>query len=109
MKRAADHPLEFYPGFALTYGQINGLGDDFYAASKPICLGKDANEQRQLFQAAFSGLAKRSSRQPKEAKDILAALKDEVDVVGEAIKKGQDPSEVYGKVKDQNLKFWWLT
>jgi len=41
---AAEELLKLENGLGLTYGQINGLGGDFFDGFTPICQGKDSKE-----------------------------------------------------------------
>jgi hypothetical protein len=41
-------------GNKLSYGQINGLGGDFFATMTPICMGSSFEEQCTLFEKAFA-------------------------------------------------------
>ncbi|KAL1748022.1 fungal fucose-specific lectin-domain-containing protein [Schizophyllum fasciatum] len=106
---AIDHKFTLANGLVVTYGQINGLAGDFYGTTNPISDGKDAQDQSTRFQAAFNTLAAPSSRQPKEARDILAVLQTEVDAVNDALHRHEDPSVAYHKLPDVSAKLQWLT
>jgi len=106
---ASDHKLKLNDTLSLTYGQINGLGGDFYGTYDPISDGKDLQEQIERFVRAYNTLADGGPRLPKEAFDILKVLQAEVDAVNEALKHHQDPSTVYPKLEDVDKTLEWLT
>ncbi|KAL1679136.1 fungal fucose-specific lectin-domain-containing protein [Schizophyllum commune] len=106
---AIDHKYTLKNGLVVTYGQINGLAGDFYGTTDPISDGKDAQDQSKRFLAAFSTLADPGSRQPKEARDILAVLQTEVDAVNDALHRHEDPSVAYNQLPDVSAKLQWLT
>ena len=96
-------------GLQLTYGQINGLAGDFYATINPISDGKDLQDQRSRFLRAWYWLAEDKTRTPFEAPKILSLLTKEVDMVQEALDKGQDPSTVYPNIPDVTAGLELLT
>ncbi|KAL1747999.1 fungal fucose-specific lectin-domain-containing protein [Schizophyllum fasciatum] len=103
---AIDHIFTLTNGLMATYGQINGLAGDFYGTTNPISDGTDHTAR---FRAAFATLNDRSSRQPKEARDILAVLQGEVDAVNDALHRHEDPSVAYNQLPDVTAKLQALT
>ncbi|KEP48958.1 phosphatidylcholine-hydrolyzing phospholipase C [Rhizoctonia solani 123E] len=106
---AFDHKFTLDNGLNVTYGQINGLAGDFYGTDKPISDGADAQDQSTRFVAAYNTLAGVSSRQPKEAQDILSVLQTEVAAVNKALADHIDPSIVYNQLPDVTSKLELLT
>ena len=104
-----DHPFTLKNGLQVTYGQINGLSGDFYGTTKPISDGTTVQDRTDRFLAAYNKLSDVSSRQPKEAQDILAVLKTEVDAVNDALHHHQDPSIVYSQLPDVSWKLQLIT
>lgn len=96
-------------GLHLTYGQINGLGGDFYGTKNPISDGTSQEAQSERFSAAYRKLAYKSSRQPNEAVEILRVLRAEVDAVNHALQDGEDPSKAYSTLPDTTAKFERIT
>lgn len=101
---AKDYPFKLSNALNLTYGEINGLGGDFYGTNDPISDGSTQEEQRSRFMAAFKTLADPSGLQPGEALAILGALQEEVDAVNEALRKHEDPSIAYSKLPADEWK-----
>ncbi|KAI1171066.1 hypothetical protein F4777DRAFT_566875 [Nemania sp. FL0916] len=107
--QGADLPLALPNGLNLTYGEINGLGGDFYATVNPISDGETLDQQMEYFLAAFDALATDTSRQPDEAQEILELLQEEVDTLNAAIEMGEDPSVAYSTLPDQTASFEEIT
>jgi len=61
------------------------------------------------FRAAFSQLADDKTRQPAEARQILAIAKDERDTFAAAVAKGTDPSAAYATLEDMSLAYEGVT
>jgi hypothetical protein len=61
------------------------------------------------FQDAYDTLASPSSRQPKEANEIIAVLQAEVDAVNKALENHEDPSKAYATLPSVNGKLTWIT
>ncbi|KAF9692945.1 hypothetical protein EKO04_008962 [Ascochyta lentis] len=97
---AKNKPFMLQNGLEVTYGQINGLAGDFYATVNPISDGKDPQDQRNRFLQAWHWLAIDTTRNPLEAQQILKLLFKEVEMVQDALDKGEDPSTVYPKIPD---------
>ncbi|KAI0340287.1 hypothetical protein BDW22DRAFT_1379022 [Trametopsis cervina] len=106
---ASDHKFTLPNGLSLTYGQINGLSGDFYGTSNPISDGANDQDRSMRFVTAYNTLANDSSRQPREAMDILKVLQAEVDAVNEALRNHQDPSVAYSKLPDVGPKLEQIT
>ena len=106
---ARNHRFTLRNGLSVTYGQINGLAGDFYGTTNPISDGRTPQDQSTRFLAAYNKLAEPSSRQPQEARDILAVLQTEVDAVNEALQHHSDPSIAYAKLPGVNTKLETLT
>jgi len=106
---AKNKPFKLHNGLEVTYGEINGLAGDYYATVNPISDGKDLQDQRNRFLAAWHWLAEDRTRNPSEAQKILSTLSTEVEMVQEALDRGQDPSEVYPKIPDVTLALEALT
>lgn len=81
--RAADKELKLRNGLMLTYGQINGLGGDFFGGFKPICQGKDFEEQREIFIQAYNCLGE-DPNAVEETHKIVETRKKEVEAIGAA-------------------------
>jgi hypothetical protein len=108
-KTARDYPFEFRTDLYLTYGEINGLGGDFYGTSQPISDGSTQAEQRSRFMAAFKTLSDPPHALLGETSEILDALQVEVDAVNAALRKGDNPSIAYSKLPDEWKKFEKIT
>lgn len=106
---AHDHKFTLQNGLAVTYGQINGLAGDFYGTVNPISDGATEGDRSRRFMEAYNTLADPSSRQPKEAEDILAVLEAEVKAVNDALSEHKDPSTIYPTLPDATIKFESLT
>ncbi|MBL0797158.1 MULTISPECIES: phospholipase [unclassified Pseudomonas] len=103
---ASKVPLHLPNGLALTYGQILGLGGDFYGIpEQPICDGATAAERLQRFTAAFNSLATASSAKA-EAGKILEVAKQEAAAVEQAIHEGKPAHEAYEKLGDTLSEEW---
>jgi hypothetical protein len=106
---AGKYPFKLPNGLALTYGQISGLGGDFYGTTQPISDGTTPEDRAARFNNAWGTLAVDTSRQPKEGNQILAALQQEVVAINNAVAKGIDPSTIYAILPDQTALFEALT
>ncbi|KAI9760578.1 MAG: hypothetical protein M4579_001547 [Chaenotheca gracillima] len=95
---AWERPFKLPNGLELTYGQINGLAGDFYGTIDPISSTDDSSEQATRFLRAWNWLAVDTSRNPREAKELLDLLQEEVDAVAKALRAGEDPSTAYEKL-----------
>jgi hypothetical protein len=78
----------------LTYGQINGLGGDFFGGYNPVSNGKTLEEQCKFFQEAFNTLAD-SNGAKKKVEQLLIGRKDEVDAIAKAVDGGLSTFEAY--------------
>ena len=96
--KAADQVLELENKVELLYGQINGLGGDFFGGYKPICLGETDGDRRNLFLQAYGCLGKDTDRAPGEIERILKTRDEEVAAVKEAIETGQSTEKAYKKM-----------
>ncbi|KAM7203140.1 hypothetical protein V8F20_004082 [Naviculisporaceae sp. PSN 640] len=92
--QAGDRPLSLENGNRLTYGQINGLGGDFFATNNPICTGSSFDQQCQYFLEAYNLLGKAESGR-KEAPIIELINEREAKAVEEAIGSGKSTKETY--------------
>jgi hypothetical protein len=92
--KAGDRCLHLENGNSLTYGQINGLGGDFFATNNPICTGSDFDQQCQYFLEAYNLLGKAASGS-KEAPLIDAINAKETQAVQDAIASGKSTKQVY--------------
>ncbi|KAF4337497.1 phosphatidylcholine-hydrolyzing phospholipase c [Fusarium beomiforme] len=81
-------------GVKLTYGEINGLGGDFFGGFTPISNGKDFNHQCTLFKEAFNTLGNSVSASMKVQK-LLQGRQQEVDAIAQAVKDGQSTFKAY--------------
>ena len=97
--RAEDKKITLQNGLQLTYGQINGLGGDFFGTYKPICMGKDLDEQHELFIAAYNCLAK-NPRTLSELPLILETREAELKAIDFARRNNHPTSEAYAKLAD---------
>lgn len=109
---AANNPFTLPNGLVVTYGQINGLGGDFFAATDPICLG-DADGAVRRFQDAFNTLSE-SAASKKKAEKLIDKLKVEVKLVDDALREQKinpkyDVSEAYKKLKEQAYELDQIT
>jgi hypothetical protein len=68
-------PFVLRTNLKLTYGQINGLGGDFFGTDDPICLGKTDEDCEKRFMAAYGTLVDPQN----DATTVLKALKAEVE------------------------------
>lgn len=103
-------PFMLSNGLKVTYGQINGLGGDFYGTAAPISDGIDFQDSVSRFLTAFHWLASDETRNPGEATEILNVLQQEVDLVNKAIDGKTDPSVFYAKYdKDETATFERIT
>ncbi|KAH7905261.1 fungal fucose-specific lectin-domain-containing protein [Hygrophoropsis aurantiaca] len=106
---ASAHKFALPNGLNLTYGQINGLAGDFYGTKNPISDGTDDQDRSVRFVAAYNSLAVDTTRQPKEATDILAVLQAGLNAVNNALANHQDPSIAYSKLPDVSIKLEYIT
>ena len=108
--QAGDLPLNLSSKVKLTYGAINALAGDFYAARKPISNGQNLQECRDLFKEAWEKLGAPNSKiQPKDADTLRLLHQDEIDALRVSINKGIDPSVAYAELPDINWKLQWAT
>ena len=108
--RASSKPFTLPNGLHVTYGQINGLGGDFYGTADPISDGKDLQDSMDRFMAAFKWLAYDETRNPDEALKLLGILEQEVNTVDKAVAAGKDPSFAYANdIPDETTKFEEIT
>jgi hypothetical protein len=84
---AEERKLRQPNGNQLTYGEINALGGDFFATSRPISTGGNFDEQCSLFKAAYATLAQ-SDRGAHETHEIQVIMEKEMDAVKEATDNG---------------------
>ncbi|KAI9772607.1 MAG: hypothetical protein M1839_002420 [Geoglossum umbratile] len=99
--RAGEEKLELENGLKLTYGEINGLGGDFYGGKKPICLGETFEEQCDLFIRAYNCLGKDEGRVIKECQAIIDSRGAETKALLGAISNGTSTVEAYKKLASE--------
>lgn len=92
-------------GLNLTYGDINGLGGDFYATYDPISDGTDLADRVERFARAYATLATDTSRQPAEAEKLLAIAETEREAFAAAVAAGTDPSAAYADLPDTSVDY----
>lgn len=95
--RAADRKLRLANGLELSYGQINGLGGDFFGGFKPICQGKDFEEQCKFFTQAYGCLGE-DPNAVAEVDKILKTREEEVAAIGNAVRNGTSAAAAYKKM-----------
>lgn len=96
------------PVSAISYGQLIALGGDFYGIpDRPIC---EARTPENGFFDAWASLADSLDFLPglTQLAAILSTMKEEVDAVAEAVKKGIPPSTVYAQFGDR-LSIRWTS
>ncbi|KAL1598010.1 hypothetical protein SLS60_008498 [Paraconiothyrium brasiliense] len=91
---AGDRKLRLENGTTLTYGQVNGLGGDFFATNNPICTGSSFDQQCQYFMDAYNLLGKAASGL-KEASLIDSINAKETQAVRDAIAGGKSTKQAY--------------
>ncbi|MCJ1437595.1 hypothetical protein MMC27_006982 [Xylographa pallens] len=106
---AYEKPFTLPNGLEVTYGQINGLGGDFYGTAYPISDGVGIDEQVRRFLAAWEWLAIDKTRNPGEAEKLLGVLQLEVNAINQALNTKVDPSVLYSGLPDQTLAFEEIT
>ncbi|MCJ1287580.1 hypothetical protein MMC26_006932 [Xylographa opegraphella] len=106
---AYEKPFTLPNGLEVTYGQINGLGGDFYGTAHPISDGVGLDEQVRCFLAAWEWLAIDKTRNPGEAEQLLGVLQLEVNTINQALNTKVDPSVLYSRLSDQTLAFEEIT
>ncbi|MCJ1401447.1 hypothetical protein MMC11_004660 [Xylographa trunciseda] len=106
---AHEKPFTLPNGLKVTYGQINGLGGDFYGTAYPVSDGLGIEEQVRRFLAAWEWLAIDNTRNPGEAEELLAVLQSEVDAITEALNNKVDPSILYSGLPDRTFAFEKIT
>lgn len=84
-------------GISLTYGQINGLGGDYFGTYDPICKGTDFEDQCARFIRAYNCLAKQD-RTKTELPAIMKERQKELDIIEQAWRNGQSTAEAYKKL-----------
>jgi len=92
--RAGDRPLKLENGVSVTYGQINGLGGDFFATTNPICTGSSFDQQRKYFEDAYALLGKAATGL-QEVKLITQINDRELQAVQHAVDTGSQTGPVY--------------
>ncbi|KAM5341871.1 hypothetical protein ACJ41O_014902 [Fusarium nematophilum] len=90
--------LQLPNGIKLSYGEINGLGGDFFGGYSPVSDGKSLEQQCKYFKEAFDTLGK-SDGAKKKAQDLLNRRQEEVDAIAQAVAGGQSTFEAYNRLK----------
>ncbi|KAL2672772.1 hypothetical protein Neosp_013488 [[Neocosmospora] mangrovei] len=90
--------LQLPNGIKLSYGEINGLGGDFFGGFNPISDGKNFEQQCKYFKEAFDTLGK-SDGAKKKAHDLLTRRQEEVDAIAKAVEGGQSTFDAYNRLK----------
>lgn len=85
-------------GVKLSYGEINGLGGDFFGSYHPVCTGENFDQQCQFFMEAFETLGN-SGKALDEVEKLRRNRKEEVEAIAEAVNKGRSTYEVYKSLK----------
>jgi hypothetical protein len=107
-RRAIDVPLRLpnTVDFLLTYGQILALGGDFYGIpNSPISDGRTQADRELRFSNAYNSLG-RNPFSPKEAKEILAVMQEEIDAVNNALREGRTAESAYKALGDSLSEKW---
>ncbi|MCJ1354020.1 MAG: hypothetical protein MMC33_004007 [Icmadophila ericetorum] len=104
---AATKELTLENDVHLTYGQINGLGGDFFGTYDPICKGETFKDQCDRFQRAYACLGKEKNRTPWELKLILDTRKEELAVIKKARDEGRSTAEAYNTLVKDGLSGLW--
>ncbi|KAJ4352481.1 uncharacterized protein N0V89_007829 [Didymosphaeria variabile] len=91
---AGDRKLTLENGTMLTYGQVNGLGGDFFATNNPICTGSNFDQQCQYFMDAYNLLGKAETGR-KEASTIDSINAKETQAVRDAIAGQKSTKQAY--------------
>lgn len=102
-----EQPLELAPDLKLTYGQIVALAGDLYGiADKPISSGKDGNDRRARFEAAFNSLV---NCDRKELAKILEIMANEEKEVENGILDGKSADQAYTSGSDFDNQYMVAT
>ena len=94
-------------GVKLTYGQINGLGGDFFGTYDPICKGENFQDQCDRFQRAYACLGRQKGRTPWEVDQIVDSRREELRVIREARENGRSTAEAYKSLTKDGLSGLW--
>lgn len=89
-------------GVKLSYGEINGLGGDFFGSYHPVCTGKDFGQQCQYFMDVFDTLGK-SGKALSEVDSLRQNREEEVEAIAKAISTGQSTFEAYKSLKREGV------
>jgi hypothetical protein len=113
-------PLHVANHSAYTYGDIVALGDFYEVVGQPISQGKDDAERKSRFLAAFNLFAEKTDT-VDETQKLLAVFQNELKAVQDGMDKGENPSDIYKKIANDNNrqyncitgggcdeKNWWL-
>ncbi|KAK4220877.1 phosphatidylcholine-hydrolyzing phospholipase c [Podospora fimiseda] len=100
-------------GLEVTYGQINGLGGDFFGGEDPISGVNTLDDQVNRFNNGYYTLAIRSESKG-EAESLINQLQGEVDMFNDALQSGKPPYKGFKsflRSSTDNLyssiKGWW--
>ena len=85
-------------GVKLSYGEINGLGGDFFGSYNPVCTGKDLEQQCKYFMKAFDTLGQ-SGKALDEVSELRKNRQEEVDAIQKAVDSGQSTFTAYKGLK----------
>lgn len=94
--------LELPNKVKLSYGEINGLGGDFFGSYHPICTGKDFDQQCQYFMDAFDTLGK-SGKALDEVDNLRQNRKEEVEAIAKAVSDGTSTFQAYKGLKREGV------
>jgi len=86
----------------LSYGEINGLGGDFFGSYNPVCTGKDFDQQCQYFMDAFHTLGE-TGKALDEVDSLRRNRKEEVEAITNAVAEGKSTFEVYKSLKKDGV------
>jgi len=86
----------------LSYGEINGLGGDFFGSYNPVCTGKDFDQQCQYFMDAFRTLGE-SGKASDEVINLRQNRKEEVEAIAKAVAEGKSTFEVYKSMRKDGV------
>lgn len=104
---AEEKELTLENGVKLTYGQINGLGGDFFGTYDPICKGENFQDQCDRYQRAYACLGRQKERTPWEVKQIVDSRDEELRVIREARQNGRSTAEAYKTLTKDGLSGLW--
>ena len=99
---AGDKELTLPNGVRLSYGEINGLGGDFFGSYHPVCTGKDFEQQCQYFMDAFDTLGQ-SGKALEEVANLRQNRKEEVEAIAKAVNNGESTFDVYKSLKRDGI------